>query len=163
MDKKTSIAVVIGVIVIALAFGTKILTNNDSSALINNNAQNNQNMDSSNNTASTTQQVTELQYQDTVIGTGTEAVAGKKVTVHYTGVFTNGTVFDSSVQRGTPFTFDLGTGSVIKGWDIGVQGMKVGGTRILVIPPAYGYGSSDYGSIPGNSTLIFQVQLLKVE
>jgi FKBP-type peptidyl-prolyl cis-trans isomerase len=112
------------------------------------------------NTASTTPQVVK---QDVVVGTGDEAVAGTKVTVHYTGQFTNGKVFDSSVTRGTPFTFILGTGQVIKGWDQGIEGMKVGGKRVLVVPPELGYGTGDYGPIPANSTLVFQVELLKVE
>lgn len=105
-----------------------------------------------------------LQIQDELIGTGSAAVAGKKVTVNYTGKLTNGTVFDSSLNSGrTPFTFNLGAGEVIKGWDLGVAGMKVGGKRILTIPPSLGYGSQDMGSIPPNSTLIFEVELLKVE
>ena len=104
-----------------------------------------------------------LEIYDESVGTGAEAVAGKNVTVHYIGVFTNGDKFDSSVDRGTPFTFPLGAGNVIKGWDIGVEGMKVGGIRRLVIPADLAYGPNDYNGIPGGSTLIFQVQLLGVE
>ena len=105
----------------------------------------------------------ELIIEDKVVGEGVEAVNGKNVTVHYTGTFIDGSIFDSSVQRGTPFTFFLGGGQVIKGWDQGVLGMKVGGKRMLTIPPALGYGDADRGPIPGGSTLIFEVELLGVE
>lgn len=104
-----------------------------------------------------------LQIQDETIGTGTEAVAGKSVTVNYVGTLTDGTTFDSSYSRNQPFTFNLGAGEVIRGWDQGVAGMKVGGKRKLTIPPSLGYGSQAVGSIPPNSTLIFEVELLKVE
>lgn len=100
---------------------------------------------------------------DTVVGTGKEAVPGSRVTVNYTGKFVDGKVFDSSIPRGEPFIFVLGQGMVIKGWDEGVKGMKVGGKRNLVIPPELGYGMNDYHTIPGGSTLIFDVELLKVE
>ena len=100
--------------------------------------------------------------EDTEIGTGQEALPGRQVTVNYTGKFTSGKVFDTSVGRG-PFTFLLGAGQVIQGWDKGVVGMKVGGKRILTIPPEYAYGANDYGPIPGNSTLIFEVELLGVQ
>ena len=106
-----------------------------------------------------------LQITDEVVGTGAEAVAGKKVTVHYVGTLTDGKKFDSSRERGTPFTFDLGAGQVIKGWDEGVSGMKVGGKRKLVIPPALAYGNREVGGglIPANSTLVFEVELLNVQ
>ena len=104
-----------------------------------------------------------LEIYDQQVGTGTEAVAGKAVTVHYVGFLTNGTKFDSSVDRGTPYPFTLGEGKVIKGWDEGVAGMKVGGIRRLVISPELGYGAQAMGSIPPNSTLIFEVQLLDVK
>ena len=100
---------------------------------------------------------------DTIVGTGAEAVAGKKVTVHYVGMLENGTVFDASAKHGQPFTFTLGVGQVIKGWDEGVAGMKVGGKRHLVIPADKGYGAQAVGSIPPNSTLIFDVELVGVE
>lgn len=100
---------------------------------------------------------------DEKLGTGEEATAGKKVTVNYTGTLTDGTKFDSSLDRGTPFTFNLGAGEVIQGWDQGVSGMKVGGKRKLTIPPSLGYGSQGMGIIPPNSTLIFEVELLNVE
>lgn len=107
--------------------------------------------------------VEELKIEDIILGTGAEATAGKKVTVNYTGTLTDGTKFDSSYDRGIPFDFVLGAGNVIKGWDVGVAGMKVGGKRKLIIPPALGYGGRDMGSIPPNSTLIFEVELLKVQ
>lgn len=104
-----------------------------------------------------------LKYVDRVVGTGDEAVAGKTVNVHYTGWLENGKKFDSSVDRGQPFSFPLGAGRVIKGWDEGVQGMKVGGKRKLTIPSDLGYGSRGAGGvIPPNATLIFDVELLGV-
>ena len=108
-----------------------------------------------------------LQYIDTTVGTGAEATAGAHVQVHYTGWLYNDSVkgakFDSSKDRGDPFAFDLGAGSVIKGWDEGVQGMKVGGARTLIIPAALGYGARGAGGmIPPNATLMFDVELLAV-
>ena len=106
----------------------------------------------------------QLDIEDEMVGTGDVATAGKSVTVHYVGSLTNGTVFDASRKRGDQvFTFVLGTGQVIKGWDEGVAGMKVGGKRKLTIPPELAYGSQAVGGvIPANSTLIFEVELLKV-
>lgn len=104
-----------------------------------------------------------LKYVDQAVGTGEAAVAGKNVSVHYTGWLENGKKFDSSVDRGQPFSFPLGAGRVIKGWDEGVQGMKVGGKRKLTIPSDLGYGSRGAGGvIPPNATLIFDVELLGV-
>jgi len=103
----------------------------------------------------------QLIAQDEQVGTGAVARAGDTVSVHYTGRLQNGTVFDSSIGR-DPIQFVLGTGQVIPGWDQGLQGMKVGGKRLLVIPPQLAYGAADYGPIPGNSTLIFEVQLVGV-
>ena len=104
-----------------------------------------------------------LQYWDITAGTGATAVSGKKVTVHYTGWLTDGKKFDSSVDHGQPFVFALGAGQVIKGWDEGVAGMKVGGKRQLKIPPELGYGARGAGgAIPPNATLIFDVELLDV-
>ena len=101
--------------------------------------------------------------EDLVVGTGDLASAGQKVTVHYTGWLTHGTKFDSSKDRREPFVFALGRGQVIKGWDEGVQGMKVGGKRKLTIPPAMGYGARGAGGvIPPNATLVFEVELLGV-
>ncbi|HSA61200.1 MAG TPA: FKBP-type peptidyl-prolyl cis-trans isomerase [Nitrospiraceae bacterium] len=105
-----------------------------------------------------------LKYSDQVIGSGPVAVAGKTVSVHYTGWLTNGQKFDSSVDRGQPFSFPLGAGRVIKGWDEGVQGMKVGGKRKLTIPSELGYGTRGAGGvIPPNSILVFDVELLGVQ
>ena len=108
--------------------------------------------------------VTELKKEDVKVGTGAVAEANKSVTVHYTGWLTDGKKFDSSKDHGQPFTFQLGAGQVIKGWDQGVAGMKVGGMRKLTIPPnlAYGAGGADGGLIPPNATLVFEVELLGV-
>jgi len=105
----------------------------------------------------------ELQIDEIEVGSGAEAQSGQTVSVHYTGWLTDGTKFDSSVDRGTPFEFPLGVGMVIKGWDQGVAGMKVGGKRKLTIPPDLGYGASGAGGvIPPNATLVFEVELLEV-
>jgi FKBP-type peptidyl-prolyl cis-trans isomerase len=102
-----------------------------------------------------------LQYLDHVTGTGAAAQAGQTAIVHYTGWLQNGTKFDSSVDRGQPFSFPLGAGRVIKGWDEGVQGMKIGGKRRLTIPSNLGYGARGAGGvIPPHATLIFEVELL---
>jgi len=106
----------------------------------------------------------ELLIEDIIVGEGDEANDFNKVVVNYTGSLTDGSVFDSSLNPGRePFTFTLGAGSVIKGWDLGVKGMKVGGKRKLTIPPELGYGENGAGSvIPPGSTLIFEVDLLEV-
>lgn len=101
-----------------------------------------------------------LQIIDIKEGTGPAAQSGQKLTVNYTGWLQDGTKFDSSLDRGQPFTFTLGQGQVIKGWDEGLVGMKVGGKRRLIIPPSLGYGSQQQGKIPPNSTLVFDIDLL---
>jgi FKBP-type peptidyl-prolyl cis-trans isomerase FkpA len=111
-----------------------------------------------------------LESVDTIVGSGAEAVAGQRVRVHYTGWLydptasnNRGKKFDSSKDRGQPFSFGLGGGEVIRGWDEGVKGMKVGGTRVLTIPPEMGYGARGAGGvIPPNATLVFEVELLAV-
>ncbi|HEX2091499.1 MAG TPA: FKBP-type peptidyl-prolyl cis-trans isomerase [Longimicrobiaceae bacterium] len=115
------------------------------------------------NTDDMTTTPTGLKYRDETVGTGTEATRGRTVSVHYTGTLTDGRKFDSSRDRGKPFEFPLGAGMVIRGWDEGVAGMKVGGRRTLVIPPELGYGSRGAGNvIPPNATLVFDVELLDV-
>lgn len=102
-----------------------------------------------------------LQIEDVTEGSGAEAKAGSRVEVHYTGWLTDGKKFDSSKDRGQPFSFKLGGGQVIRGWDEGVEGMKVGGTRKLTIPPDLGYGARGAGGvIPPGATLVFEVELL---
>lgn len=155
MQKNTIITVVVGLLVLSVI----VIAVAKSQSTDQNTA--------SNSTSSTTSQEDssmseDLKIEDITVGEGEEAVAGKEVTVHYTGTFTNGTKFDSSVDRGEPFTFTLGAGRVIEGWDEGVAGMKVGGKRKLTVPPELGYGPNDYGSIPGGSTLLFDVELLEV-
>ena len=104
-----------------------------------------------------------LVSKDLVVGKGAEAKAGDTVSVHYVGTLTDGKEFDSSKKHGQPFTFPLGQGRVIKGWDQGVAGMKVGGKRKLTIPSTLGYGERGAGSIPPNATLVFEVELLEVK
>jgi FKBP-type peptidyl-prolyl cis-trans isomerase FkpA len=105
-----------------------------------------------------------LEKTDLVVGNGAEATAGKRVTVHYVGTLTDGRKFDASTDRGDPFKFRLGAGEVIRGWDEGVAGMRVGGKRKLTIPPELGYGARGFPPvIPANATLVFEVELLAVD
>jgi FKBP-type peptidyl-prolyl cis-trans isomerase FkpA len=119
---------------------------------------------------SPTSPVRSLEKIDVVVGTGVEAMTGKDVTVHYTGWLYDentadhrGLKFDSSVDRGTPFTFTLGVTRLIEGWQQGIPGMKVGGRRTLIIQPSLGYGSTGNGPIPPNAALIFDIELLNVQ
>ncbi len=103
-----------------------------------------------------------LQIEDITPGTGQEVQSGDTVVIHYTGTLEDNTKFDSSLDRDEPFITQIGVGHVIKGWDEGVLGMKIGGKRKLIIPPELGYGSRAIGPIPANSTLIFEVELLEI-
>lgn len=104
-----------------------------------------------------------LQIKDEKVGTGASVKSGDTVVINYKGTLTNGKQFDSSYDRGVPFTTQIGVGQVIKGWDEGVVGMKVGGKRKLVIPPSLGYGDQAMPGIPPNSTLIFEVELVEIQ
>ncbi|MCC7500297.1 FKBP-type peptidyl-prolyl cis-trans isomerase [Candidatus Nomurabacteria bacterium] len=146
---QTGIAVAVGLLVVTLFF----LYGNVITSI---------GMDTSSQLGAAGAQPEQLVVQDERIGTGATAEVGKSVTVNYTGRFADGRVFDTSIGR-EPFTFTLGAGSVIAGWDQGLQGMQVGGKRLLIVPPSLGYGAMDYGPIPGNSTLIFEVELLSVQ
>lgn len=106
---------------------------------------------------------TGVEVRDVVVGTGIEAQPGDRLTVHYVGILPDSRVFDSSLDRNTPFVFTLGAGEVIRGWDEGLEGMQVGGRRQLFIAPDYGYGSNAVGTIPADSTLIFEIELLNIE
>lgn len=105
----------------------------------------------------------QLEIHDVKVGGGKLAISGSRVTVHYTGRFVDGKIFASSVVQGEPVQFVLGTGQVIEGWDKGILNMREGGKRFISVPPELGYGFTDYGPIPAGSTLIFEVDLLKVE
>ena len=181
----TGIAVALAVIIALglLFFGPKVFTlftnpssvvqsatTQNQSASTTNDTSNTTTMNDSNTAAPTNplagipENPTDLMTKDLVVGTGAEAKAGDTVTVNYVGMLTNGTVFDASANHGTTgFSFPLGTGHVIKGWDEGVAGMKVGGKRELVIPASLGYGAQANGAIPANSTLVFEVELLNVQ
>jgi len=180
MSKNNLIALVLVVIVIAISvavFGfiksknqtVNIglnLNQNQTADLNSQNPQNqNKEAENKNNNKMETQTLADgLQITDEVVGTGAEAISGKTVTVNYSGALTDGKKFDSSYDRGQPFSFVLGAGQVIRGWDEGVAGMKVGGKRKLVIPANLAYGDQAVGNglIPANSTLIFEVELLGV-
>lgn len=104
-----------------------------------------------------------LKIEDIVVGKGKEVTSGDYITIHYLGTLENGQKFDSSYDRGEPFQTRIGVGEVIEGWDMGVVGMKVGGKRKLIIPPQLAYGDREIGSIPANSTLIFEVELIDIK
>jgi FKBP-type peptidyl-prolyl cis-trans isomerase len=146
----TSIAVAAGIAIVALFFfiGPNIFTPNVQ-------------LPGTQSAAVANSQPINLTVQDEQVGTGDVAKAGDQVTVNYIGKLTNGTVFDTSIGK-QPFSFTLGTGQVIPGWDQGLQGMKVGGKRLLIIPPSLAYGAQQTGPIPPNSTLVFEVDLLNV-
>jgi peptidylprolyl isomerase len=133
------------------------VTATPTNVIINQQASNSANMDNVTTTADG------LQMQDLILGSGQEVKSGDTVTVNYLGTLQNGTKFDSSYDRNQPFTTQIGVGKVIQGWDEGIVGMKVGGKRKLIIPPSLGYGSQAAGSIPPNSTLVFEVELLSVK
>ncbi len=107
--------------------------------------------------------VIKLIVDDLTVGTGREVKIGDTVTVHYIGVLKDGPEFDNSYKEGTPFSFKVGAGEVIKGWDTGIIGMKEGGKRILVVPPALGYGNTPVNNLPANATLIFSLNLLSIQ
>lgn len=112
--------------------------------------------------ADSTGNLSKLIVDDVIFGTGDEVKVGDTVTVHYIGTLQNGQEFDNSNKRGTPFTFTIGEGKVIKGWEEGIVGMKKGGKRILVVPADLGYGDKGYGPIPGGANLVFAVDLLEI-
>ncbi len=168
---QTGIAVALALVVIAMFFifpglspFGQMSSSNDTSTEI---------ATSTDTTSTTTQTATtmptdnsdQLQMTDETVGTGAVAEAGDTVTVNYVGSLTNGTVFDASANHGTSgFTFNLGAGQVIKGWDLGIVGMKEGGKRKLIIPASLAYGNQAIGNvIPANSTLVFEVELVKVQ
>ncbi len=148
LNQKEWVAVVVAIFIVGFffIFGQRLISFFNSTS-------------NSNRAMLQTQQVSKV---DTVIGMGDEALPGNTVVVHYKGMFTDGRVFDTSLTRNEPFQFVLGGGGVIKGWDEGIVGMRVGGKRTLTVPSELGYGANDYGPIPGGSTLIFEIELLKV-
>lgn len=160
LNKNEKVAVYVAIAIIAVFFGGASLM-----GVMFNSGESNTNavIDIAANNPGNNMENSKFIIEDVVVGSGAEAVAGKKVTAHYVGTLTNGTQFDSSVDRGAPFSFVLGAGQVIQGWDKGIVGMKVGGKRTLTIPPELAYGENGIGPIPPNSTLIFDVELLAVE
>ncbi len=168
--KETIIFIVVGAIVLFLGISyapqlEKTVGINSKEEVLENNANNDKNINQTEkNKSMNTNGEEKLVSEDLVIGTGEEAKLDDTVSVHYTGTLLNGTKFDSSVDKGTPFEFKLGSGQVIKGWDDGVLGMKVGGKRKLTIPASLAYGARAMGDkIPANSTLVFEIELLNVK
>lgn len=154
MGKMKLVGYVVVVILIGGIIGYLLISHAPSNTNIMNDTQN-----------TTSQAPTEgkLKIEDIKVGTGPEVKSGDTVVINYTGTLTDGTKFDSSYDHGQPFETQIGVGRVIKGWDEGVVGMKVGGKRRLTIPPDLGYGSQAVGSIPPNSTLIFDVELMGIK
>lgn len=175
--KSTNIGIIIAVLVIVGGVVYTQMIRQNKPAVAENNVAVKEEQPITTNEATTTNSTTtvatstpvaplkDLQLKDEVVGTGTEAKKGDSVTVQYVGALTNGKIFDASKNHGdTGFTFTIGAGNVIKGWDMGVVGMKVGGKRILAIPASLGYGAQEMGNgaIPANSDLLFEVELIKV-
>jgi len=151
MDKKILIAIIIIVLIIIIAGVYFLFQNKSAPASQENTNQGNYEM------------IQGMKVEVLKEGTGVQAKSGDYVTVNYVGTLENGTKFDSSIDRGTPFPFTLGAGEVIKGWDLGVLGMRVGEKRKLTVPPELGYGNNAVGGvIPANSTLIFEVDMLEI-
>lgn len=151
ISKQEVIAMTTGIIVLALVLFIGIYNSMSSQDILSNDLYTTMNQEESSG----------LIIEELVVGDGAEAVSGKVVTAHYVGTLDDGTVFDSSIERG-PFSFVLGVGQVIKGWDMGIVGMRIGGKRKLTIPSELAYGSQAIGAIPPNSTLHFEVELLGV-
>ena len=159
MNRNEKIAVFVAVSFIGFLLFSGPIINFFSSS---NTSNSSKNMNSENTNQVATEVITTFKSEDVVIGAGKVAEVGDVITAHYTGTLENNTVFDSSLKSGRPFTFTLGVGEVIRGWDEGILGMREGGKRILTISPEYAYGSNAVGVIPPNSTLKFEVELLSV-
>jgi len=158
MNKTISLAIFVVLAAAIIGFGSWYVSNSGGTSLSSADVS-----QQANGTQTSSQSMGDLKIADLTVGTGTEAKIGDTVTVNYVGTLDDGTKFDSSYDRKQPFSFLLGAGQVIKGWDMGVLGMKVGGKRELTIPPDLGYGSQGAGSvIPPNATLHFTVELLSV-
>ena len=158
LNKKEAIAVFVGIGLLTYLFFRDPLM-----ALFNLNMQNSNNPTDSTESATQNLPQTKFQSKDVSVGSGELAEPGDKLKVHYLGKLVDGRVFDSSFDRGVPIELTLGVGQVIRGWDEGLVGMREGGKRVLTIAPDYGYGSRGVGSIPANSVLIFEVELVDVE
>lgn len=164
---KIQIVSVVGVValVVSLAwFVNYVYSGSNSSSKVSSSSSSSSSSCQTQNVQTSTSTSTEgLVVQDTVIGCGKEVKSGDTISIHYTGKLTDGTVFDSSLPRNTPFSTKIGVGQVIKGWDLGVIGMKIGGKRTLTIPASLGYGERATGKIPANSTLIFELELIGIK